>query len=46
LKGYDIVDTSKEGGVGDIRVISVDRDIQCMVEVKNYDSRSIPTKEV
>ena len=46
LKGYNIIDTSKEGGVGDIRVVSQDGSSQCMVEVKNYDSRAIPTKEV
>ena len=46
LKGMEIIDTSKQGGVGDIQVIDPKQNVRCMVEVKNYDSRSVPTKEV
>ena len=46
VKGLQILDTSKEGGVGDIQVIDTNRNVRCMIEVKNYDSCSVPTKEV
>ena len=32
--------------MGDIQIIDQRRNVRCMIEVKNYDSKSVPTKEV
>jgi hypothetical protein len=46
MKGMEIQDSSKTGGVGDIHVIDPSTKLCCMVESKNYESHSVPTKEV